>query len=359
MEKCSKCESAISDNDVMAWKCMECGKAFRVNLSKLKKLQALKDKPDNTGKMLLRCPTCGNGIDNGNEKIACKCSACGNVMMGNLRDFVGINTSIFDEHADPFNNILQQDNKVYCSNCGIKLEAGEKFCHNCGSQINAPMTFNHNRRNKISAKKLAAALTALILFTAAVIIGFKTVPKLFVTPEELMAEGNYEKALTKAKAEDRDRILVENLIVDICNDIKESMKDPSSFELRNVWYEPSGRKRIVLYTAGKNSMGGMAGSLDFYFFHEGRYQMFTSIDNMDDEEYYSFDDLDDTVEKALNNLARICIREIRTDSNELDVEIIERINKLNEEGLIKKIKLLDEVKNIYPSETGLDTDNTV
>ncbi len=91
MEKCSKCESAISDNDVMAWKCMECGKAFKVNLSKLKKLQVLKNKPENTGKMLLKCPTCGNGIDNGNEKIACKCSACGNVMMGNLRDFAFFN----------------------------------------------------------------------------------------------------------------------------------------------------------------------------------------------------------------------------------------------------------------------------
>ena len=81
MEKCSKCESAISDNDVMAWKCMECGKAFKVNLSKLKKLQVLKNKPENTGKMLLKCSACGNGIDNGDEKIACKCSTCGNVMI--------------------------------------------------------------------------------------------------------------------------------------------------------------------------------------------------------------------------------------------------------------------------------------
>lgn len=88
MEKCSKCGNIISDNDIMAWKCTECGKAFKVDLSKLKKLQMLKEKPENTGKMLLKCSACGKGIDNGNEKIACKCSVCGNIMMGNLGDFV-------------------------------------------------------------------------------------------------------------------------------------------------------------------------------------------------------------------------------------------------------------------------------
>jgi len=89
MEKCTKCGSVISDNDPMAWKCTECGKAFRVKLSKLKKLCVLKNKPENAGKALLKCSTCGNGLDNGNEMIACKCSACGNVMMGKLRDFAG------------------------------------------------------------------------------------------------------------------------------------------------------------------------------------------------------------------------------------------------------------------------------
>ena len=66
MDKCSRCGKIISDNDIMAWKCMECGKAFKVNLSKLKKLQIFKDKPENVGKALLKCPNCGKGIDKGN-----------------------------------------------------------------------------------------------------------------------------------------------------------------------------------------------------------------------------------------------------------------------------------------------------
>lgn len=97
MKKCSKCGWVISDNDKMAWKCTECGKAFRVNLSKLKKLYALKNKPENSGKSLLKCSACGKGIDNGNEMIACKCSACGNIMSGSLRDFADGDKSLFNE----------------------------------------------------------------------------------------------------------------------------------------------------------------------------------------------------------------------------------------------------------------------
>lgn len=87
MKKCSKCGTAVSENDKMAWKCTECGKAFRVSLSKLEKLQMMKNKPENNGRSLLKCSACGNGLDNGNEMIACKCSVCGNVMTGNLGDF--------------------------------------------------------------------------------------------------------------------------------------------------------------------------------------------------------------------------------------------------------------------------------
>lgn len=89
MKECSKCGTIISDSDNIAWKCLECGKVFNVKFSKLKELQMLKDKPENIGKALLKCPACGKCIDNGNEKIACKCSTCGNVMMGDFRFFAG------------------------------------------------------------------------------------------------------------------------------------------------------------------------------------------------------------------------------------------------------------------------------
>lgn len=121
MDKCSKCGNIISDIDIMAWKCMECGKAFKVNLSKLKKIQMLKNKSENIGKMLLKCPNCGKGINNGNEKIACKCSACGNVMIGTLMDFTliekhevehkDVNTKVYENNVISKQNIHKQNRK--------------------------------------------------------------------------------------------------------------------------------------------------------------------------------------------------------------------------------------------------------
>lgn len=36
---------------------------------------------------LIKCKECGNPLDDGNEKILCKCHSCGNVFTGNLEDF--------------------------------------------------------------------------------------------------------------------------------------------------------------------------------------------------------------------------------------------------------------------------------
>lgn len=151
MEKCSKCESAISDNDVMAWKCMECGKAFKVNLSKLKKLQVLKNKPENTGKMLLKCSACGNGIDNGDEKIACKCSTCGNVMIGKLRDFAGVDESINLENTYP--NYIQKSHNTQKTN----REEIERV-------------YNNLKRSEQNKKKKTIFIIGLVLIVFALII---------------------------------------------------------------------------------------------------------------------------------------------------------------------------------------------
>lgn len=169
MEKCSKCGSVISDNDNMAWKCTECGKAFRVNLSKLKKLKILKDKPENAGKTLLKCSACGNGIDNGNEKIACKCSVCGNVMMGKLEDFAGKDTAILKTESRAANipvalsNI--SNNFIKCRNCGNSMPGNSKFCPECGHSI-VTMKMKKSRILKIAliCIPLSVCLISCIIF---------------------------------------------------------------------------------------------------------------------------------------------------------------------------------------------------
>ncbi len=151
MEKCSKCGSIISDNDPIAWKCTECGKAFRLKLSKLKKLSALKNKPENAGKALLKCSTCRNGLDNGNEMIACKCSACGNVMMGKLRDFAGRDTSINLENTSP--NYIQKSHDDQKAN----REEIEKV-------------YNNLKRTEQNKKKKTIFIIGLVLIVFVLII---------------------------------------------------------------------------------------------------------------------------------------------------------------------------------------------
>ena len=91
-----------------------------------------------------------------------------------------------------------------------------------------------------------------------------------------------------------------------------------------------------------------------YNFYEGEYIQFTSISDLDIEEYSEYDDLDESLKKLANNLAREQILEICGESNELSEHVLERINTLSQEGLFKEVELLEEVIQIYPSETDDD-----
>ena len=111
MSKCDKCGSVISDNDVIAWKCNKCGKVFKVTLSGLKQVQIQKDKPGNAGKILLKCHACGGYMDDGNEKIACKCSACSNIMIRNLKEItVSEKDHVENRIKNEERNIITQEN---------------------------------------------------------------------------------------------------------------------------------------------------------------------------------------------------------------------------------------------------------
>lgn len=159
MDKCNKCGSVISDDDYMAWKCTSCGKAFKVNLSKLKRVQAQKDKPENVGAMLLKCPACGKGMDDGNEKIACKCSVCGNIMAGNLKSFA---------HGEKINE-NQSINIIHsgldkCPKCGKEIGNTIGRCTYCGYRL--------KRRNPIRKKLLIILSVIIIILCVICVVNF-------------------------------------------------------------------------------------------------------------------------------------------------------------------------------------------
>ena len=61
-----------------------------------------------------------------------------------------------------------------------------------------------------------------------------------------------------------------------------------------------------------------------------------------------YDDEDELEEKLINNIIRAGVRSILEDADEVDSEMIDRINNLQEQNLLKSVKLLDDVSDIYP-----------
>lgn len=129
MCKCEKCGTNLNDDCVAIWKCSECGKAFKVNFSKLQKIQeAKKQKPD---RHLIKCSSCGSILDDGNEEIVCKCSSCGNVIGGNLVCFVG-DDSTNNTEIDPSNSC---PDLIECPECGKEILSDSRICSYCGYQL--------------------------------------------------------------------------------------------------------------------------------------------------------------------------------------------------------------------------------
>lgn len=130
--KCSKCGNEPQETDKLVWKCTSCGKAYRVKLSYLRKLQ---EKKNSSGvASLLKCKECGEPLDNGNEQIYWKCS-CGNVQSGKLGEY-GETTKI----SNP--------NLIKCPECGReKVSKTAEMCPDCGYGIKAHF-------QKIEQKKL-------------------------------------------------------------------------------------------------------------------------------------------------------------------------------------------------------------
>ena len=256
------------------------------------------------------------------------------------------------------------DEVHYCRGCGEKIDNNVKFCPKCGTKVVTKIDINLSGAdglvkkvtNRFSAKKAGIVLGAIALLCILVVVGINVIPRIFVSPYTLMEEGNYEKAYTKANKDDKEKVLIENLLANLCRDAEDGLKDPSSFKLRDAWYEAEDGKRIVLYISGKNSMGGMANSYWLYTYNSSdkEYKLFTSINDMEKEEAKSYDDTDEKLEKILNNLSRDVIKDIYVDSNKQDKDLIERINGLHDKDMLKNVELLDEVESIYPTDDDSD-----
>lgn len=127
---------------------------------------------------LLRCSACGSSQDDGNEKIICKCSSCGNVLGGNLDYFVSddlkdksIENTLLHLDAPRKENTASME-LINCPECGKKILSESKICSYCGYSLETQLRskeVNHKKNiigfGKIFKRILLVGVAILAIIT--------------------------------------------------------------------------------------------------------------------------------------------------------------------------------------------------
>ncbi len=235
---------------------------------------------------------------------------------------------------------------MYCKNCGAEINDNAIVCVNCGTEVkhNAKNEVSNKVKGMCSNKKSKKIILLVILFLGMCGMFFgKILPTLTVTTEDLLVEGNYEEAYKKADASEKEKVEFENLIAYISNQASDSMKNPSSFQLREAWYDKS-NNRIVLCVNGTNSFGGIVSSYWYYNLNteKNEYELFATLSSLETEKANSWDDDSEFLEKFAKNAAKIIVSEIiENDKLKLDDTSVDNINNLFKNGQLKKVQLLN------------------
>ena len=316
MKKCEKCGKEFEDT---IQTCDTCGGALT------------EEKPKETEEKTF-CIYCGGEIAAGNTY----CTKCGKSSV--------------------------EEGKRHCIHCGTPLAESQKFCAKCGAKTNVvvipkgvetateKVTEKMKQVNTQRAKKIFIAVVVVLIL---ILLGKAVIPQLLTSTEDYLAAGDYASAYKKAEPEEKNAVLEENLIAVLCKDVKESMKDPDSFELRTVRCDLE-EGHIVMKVGGKNSYGGVVFNYWYYEFDEDKqkYELVTSVSDLGEEKIYTYlDDADEKLEKMYNNYVKGEISELLDKKDiGLDDAAIDRINALQEKDLLDDVALIEEVKELYSTE---------
>ena len=261
--------------------------------------------------------------------------------------------------------------KPVCGKCGAELAEGQVFCPKCGqkvglavdanvssaiSQFNAGVSKQNEKKKKTPIIVAVAAIIIVLLAVA----GVKVAPKIFVSYDTYMAQGNYEKAYSKAKGDEKADVIAENNIAVCSNMAIDSLKDSKSFDLRDAWYDAENR-RVVLQVAANNSYGNTV--LNYWLFtydaeEDQEWEVWDAYSDLNEEESSIYDDTDDFIEKFVNNIGKGYIQDTMVSKNKLSKDGVKRINALFAEDILDSVELFDDaVPNIESSESSSESSN--
>lgn len=229
---------------------------------------------------------------------------------------------------------------INCPECGKEISSTSKICINCGYKLDKK-TFISNKILYIIILILTIIIIFFSFFAALYKIG------VFKTADEYLKEGDYISAYKKANGDKKNLIYMENLFAYICKDIPSNLKDPTSFKLRNIYFDENDKK-IVFEIGAKNSFGGTTINYWYYTYNEdeNKYTLYTTFSSLEKETIYEYaDSSSEKLEKALKNVILIDVKDIISKSNnKVDNNIIKNINDLFEKDLLNNVILIQEEK---------------
>lgn len=243
---------------------------------------------------------------------------------------------------------------VVCKKCGAALQEGQEFCPKCGQKVGLDSDTGSNSFNTVVSKinnaiKKASKkkLIAMLVVAALLVVGIIAAPTVFASVEDLCEQGNYKAACAKASGDEKLAVVAENAIAVLSEESIDRLKDPTSFILRDGYYNASINdsdgelgQTAVLVISAKNSYGNYVDAYWLYFYDGGtdcwEYKnTYSSIDTEDDDEFVDF-------------AFKILISHMVTGEwgIELGKDQVKRINTMFKDDTLHKVELIDS-KTIY------------
>lgn len=127
-------------------------------------------------------------------------------------------------------------------------------------------------------------------------------------------------------------------------DCLENLKDSDSFVLKKAWY--GGRTNgIALQIQASNSYGQPVQNYYYldYSSSKGRFEYDNSVSSLEDETVYKYDDLEEKLEKYLDNATRRSLRGLTVESYAVDSDVVDAINNLFKATKFKDISLAPDL----------------
>lgn len=245
-----------------------------------------------------------------------------------------------------------------CPKCGESLNDEQNFCSKCGEKVglavkngvNTAINQLNTNVNK-TTKKVKKSVKIIITITSILIlvsIGVFIVPHIFLSVDDLCAQGNYIKAYNKAKDDEKMEVKAESIAAEKSYYLSDDLKEPLSFKLTDVYYnevtndDGSMDAQILLCTNSYNNYGEKVDDNWLYLWDDNKEWVYipSTIDLGG-----TYNDLEKIAEELEYSLEwSEFIKTIKNDGIKLDKSAIKRINDM------LKTDTFNEIEPIKPTE---------